>query len=468
MNKYYLLLILLMTTFFGCKQDQNQANKNLAPVVEEPLRKPGDFSLPDWAISANLYEVNLRQYTKEGTFNAFVEHLPRLQEMGVDILWFMPIYPISKAKRKGPLGSYYAVSDYKAVNPEFGSMKDFDRMVEAIHAHGMRIILDWVPNHTGWDHAWITEHKDWYTQDSLGNIIDPIDPGTGESWGWTDVADLNYDNEEMRAEMIKDMSYWVTDKKIDGFRMDVAHNVPDDFWREVRDGLFSYGRPLFMLAEAEMENHRNRRYFHAGYGWSMHHMLNEIAKGTKKPSYIDTLLLEDKKKYNKGFNIQFTSNHDENTWNGTVMERMGEAHLTFAALTHTLTGMPLVYGGQEEPLSKRLKFFEKDEIGFGKYEYADFYTRLNKLKHENPSIWNGKHGGPPNRMLIDNESVYAFIRHKEGYKVIGLFNLTDKPTVVKLPVGLKGINVMTGQSLRWMADTELELDPWQFYVIKNK
>lgn len=468
--KKFLLLSLFLICLFACKQEGNQSEVKEAtppPVVEEVLRNPGDFSLPDWAEKANLYEVNLRQYTKEGTFKAFVKHLPRLKEMGVDILWFMPIFPISKTKRKGTLGSYYAVSDYTKVNPEFGTMKDFDKMVRAIHEAGMHLILDWVPNHTGWDHKWITEHKDWYTQDSNGNIIDPIDPGTGESWGWTDVADLNYDNKEMRAQMIKDMAYWVTEKKIDGFRMDVAHNVPDDFWQEVRDDLFSYGRPLFMLAEAEMLNHRNNSYFHAGYGWSMHHLFNEIAQGKKSPTYIDTLLKHDRKNYNKGFNIQFTSNHDENAWNGTVMERMGDAHKAFAALAFTLSGMPLLYGGQEEPLRKRLEFFEKDDIGFEKYEYADFYRRLNKLKDDSPAIWNTR-GGKVRKILINNEDIYGFIRYNNGYKVICLFNLTDKKIDLLLPVGLRGTDVLTDELVSWSSKTHMQLDPWQFYVLKNK
>jgi len=381
---------------------------------------------------------------------------------------FMPIYPSSQKNRKGTLGSYYAISDYKAVNPEHGTMEDFDNMVQAIHDHGMHLILDWVPNHTGWDHRWITEHKDWYTQDKDGNIIDPIDPGTGKSWGWTDVADLNYDNKDMRDEMINDMSFWVTEKNIDGFRMDVAHNVPDDFWKQVRDALFAHRKPLFLLAESEVGSHRNNRFFHSTYGWSMHHLMNDIAKGKKKPSDIDTLMKKDRREFKKGFHIHFTSNHDENTWNGTAIERMGDAHKAFAAFAATYDGMPLLYGGQEEPLNKRLEFFEKDNIDFQNYEYADFYKKLFSLKHNNPALWNGRHGGKAEKMLIDNEQAYCFIRTKNGQKVIGLFNLTDKPTTVKIPVGLKGFNAMNDKPLRWMANDEIKLKPWQFYIIRNK
>jgi len=466
--KYCYFLFLSILIFSSCKQSvdkiETKETKNTSAAEN---KKTSNFDLPSWAVSANIYEVNLRQYTKEGTFKAFIDHLPRLKKMGVDILWFMPIYPISEKNRKGTLGSYYAVSDYKAVNPEHGTMTDFDNMVSAIHSLGMHIILDWVPNHTGWDHTWITDHKEWYTQDKDGNVIDPIDPGTGKSWGWTDVADLNYDKEEMRKEMISDMAFWVREKKIDGFRMDVAHNVPDDFWEAARDELFNQGREIFMLAEAEMENHLNSRSFHANYGWSMHHLFNEIAKGEKKPSHIDLLLAEDKKKMQHGFHIYFTSNHDENTWAGTVMDRMGAAHKPLAALAATMDGMPLIYGGQEEPLNHRLEFFEKDDIGFGEYAYADFYKRLIDLKHSNKALWNGKHGGPLQKILDDNEQVYAFTREKAGDKVTAIFNLTDKATSITLEQAVTGTDAMTDQQIKWKAQTAVALDPWQYYVVSS-
>jgi len=462
--------VLLIITTIGCKQEVKESTApapvTTPPVVEE-LRSPTDYSLPEWAKDANLYEVNIRQFTEEGTFKAFMEHIPRIKSLGVDILWFMPMYPISKKKRKGTLGSYYAVSDYKAVNPEFGTMADFEAMVAAIHAAGMHLILDWVPNHTGWDHHWITEHPEWYTQDAEGNIIDPIDPGTGKSWGWTDVADLNYDNAEMRKEMISDMIFWIKEKNIDGFRMDVAHNVPDDFWLECRNALFAERRPLFMLAESEIESHRNNRYFHATYGWKMHHLLNEIAQGKKSPAEIDKLLIEDRKNFRKGFHIHFTSNHDENTWNGTVMERMGDAHLAFSALAMTMDGMPLLYGGQEEPLEHRLAFFEKDNIDFGEYRYKNFYTRLMLEKHSNIAMWNGKYGGKAEKILINDDDIYGFIRKREGQKLIALFNLTDKQKTFDMPVGIKGTNILTDEKIKWYGNKEMSLEPWEFYLVRN-
>ena len=200
---------------------------------------------PEWVSNATIYEVNVRQFTPEGTFAAFEKELPRLKAMGVDILWLMPIHPIGELNRKGSLGSYYAVRDYRGINPEFGTHEDFSRLVAAAHQLGMKIIIDWVANHTSPDHLWIEEGRlDWYTLDSMGKV----QPTIGTDW-W-DVADLNYDNEELRSEMIECMSYWVRDFNIDGYRCDVAGWVPMDFWTRARASLDQI-KPVFMLAEAE-------------------------------------------------------------------------------------------------------------------------------------------------------------------------------------------------------------------------
>jgi len=247
-----MILICFVLSFFACNNsnptiDNLSKNEGTSSTLEKANMQD---HYPMWSKNANMYEVNIRQFTPEGTFAAFTKHIPRLQEMGVDILWFMPIYPISETKKKGSLGSYYAVSDFTKVNPEFGTLADFQTMVQTIHDAGMKVILDFVPNHTGWDHIWISSHPDYYTQDKDGNIVDPIDPSTGKSWGWTDVADLNFDNADMRKNMIKDMLYWLDKENVDGYRMDVAHGVPVDFWGEVSTALTEAKTDVFMLAES--------------------------------------------------------------------------------------------------------------------------------------------------------------------------------------------------------------------------
>ncbi len=445
-------------TAVSCKQS------NVAMTQDSPLTR---VTPPKWSHAANIYEVNIRQYTPEGTFNALRQHLPRLKNMGVDILWLMPIHPISVPKRKGTLGSYYAVSDFRAVNPLFGNHEDFKKLVDEIHAQGMYVILDWVPHHTGWDHPWIHQHPEYYNKNDKGEIRDPINEETGEPWDWTDVAELNLEHPDMRRQIIDDMIYWIEDFHIDGFRVDHAHGVAADYWDEVSNTLAGLNKPLFMLAEGEETYLRNDSSFVATYAWKMHHLMNDIAQGKKDVNQIDSLLADERKQYTYGYHMYFTSNHDENSWAGTEFERMGEGHKTFAALCATLDGMPLMYSGQEEPLRKRLEFFEKDTIPFDKFEYAEFYTRLHHLKHMNKALWNGPHGGLSRRINTSGQ-VYAFVREKEGVQCIGIFNLSPKMQSTTLQVPIKNLkNVFSDQKMNLNPDDSIELAPWEFLILSS-
>lgn len=467
-------VILLITIFFiySCNQTspESSSDENQPTPKTEKSSTENRSNVPPWAKSANIYEVNLRQYTSEGTFKAFERHLPRLKKMGVDILWLMPIFPVSEKNRKGTLGSYYAVSDYKNTNPDYGSLEDFKSLVKKIHDLNMYVILDWVPNHTGWDHTWITEHPNWYTQDKNGKIIDPINPETNQSWGWTDVADLNYDNMAMRRAMIDDMLFWITDYGIDGFRCDVAHGVPLNFWEEATKTLYKE-KPLFMLAESELTDLRNKDYFVMDYGWKLHHLMNKISKGINSAIDLDVYLAEDKALYQNGYNMHFTSNHDENSWNGTVFERMGDAHLAMAVLASTIEGMPLIYSGQESANKKRLEFFEKDTIEWGDYKYSEFYQTLNELKHKNPALWNGKDGGDLIRINSDDDqSIFAFMRQKGENKVIVILNLSKVPKEFKLQgadyVGEYN-NIFAMRTTTMSEDMMMNLAPWEYMVLSN-
>jgi glycosidase len=472
MKKIILLSLLIVVS---CKTDNTKS----------VLSKDGILSLPEWAKNANVYEVNVRQFSDKGTFNEFARHLPRLKKMGVDILWLMPIHPISmknrkakgdlnvediesEAERKNYLGSPYSVANYTEVNPEFGTMEDFESLVSKTHELGMKIIIDWVPNHTGWDNPWITEHPEWYTQDEEGNIIDPIDYNTGESWGWTDVADLNYDNQDMRKEMIKSMQFWLDEADIDGFRVDVAHGIPQDFWNQMTPKLVDSKKDIFLLAESEVPSHRNENTYHATYGWSFHHLLNEIAKGEKRAEDIDKWYAEDTTKFKKGLSLMFTSNHDENTWAGTVFDRMGDAHKALAALTLCFEGIPLVYSGQEEPLRHRLKFFEKDNINFKNLEYESFYKKFLTLKHRNEALWNGPYGGKIEKIIFDKD-VYGFKREKNGDVFIGVFNLSDERQEFNIThaAELGMTDRMTNKHKNWQKGMVAAMRPWQFYIFSN-
>jgi glycosidase len=437
-------------------------------AMKETVVESNRVTPPEWSKNANIYEVNIRQYTPEGTFEAFRQHLPRLKEMGVEILWLMPIHPISVPKRKGTLGSYYAVSDFRAINPLFGDHEDFQQLVDSVHALDMHIIIDWVPHHTGWDHPWIKDHPDYYNTAENGEIRDPINEETGEPWGWTDVAELNLSNQNMRRQIIDDMIYWIEDFNIDGFRVDHAHGVPADYWDEVSKTLAGLNKPLYMLGEGEHDYLRNDSSFVAGYAWKFHHMLNNIAKGENTVNELDTILEADRSLYTFGYNMYFTSNHDENSWAGSEFERMGDGHLAFAALCATIDGIPLIYSGQEEPLNKRLEFFEKDTIPFGNYAYQDFYTTLLNLKKENQALWNGLDGGLSKR-INESDHVYAFIREKEGDKFVGVFNLSDKPQTTQLNVPVENLmNVFAEKTETIDTSTQIALAPWEYRLYSNK
>ena len=467
MNKCIIILFSILLIGTSCKQDAN-TNTNQTSVGINTIPTNNKRQLPGWARQANIYEVNVRQYTPEGTFEAFAEHLPRLKKMGVDILWFMPVFPISDTKKKGALGSYYAVSDFRKTNPEFGSKEALQDVIDKAHALGMRVILDWVPNHTGWDHVWIKTNPEYYTQDATGNIIDPVDPETGESWGWTDVADLNYDNPDMRKQMIDDMLYWVKDHKIDGFRMDVAHNVPNDFWADASSQLFAANDALYMLAESENVDHVNNGYFHTIYGWALHHMMNDIAKGKKNVNDLHNLLMEKKSQMKQGSMMNFITNHDENSWAGTVEERMGPAAKAFAVLAMTMDGVPLIYSGQEEPLDHRLEFFEKDNINFKKFANSKLYKTLLDLKHRNKALGNNEFSAPLIR-LGDSEHIYAYMKEKEGDKFAVMINLSGERQQIKLTESVVGMtDLLTGRKVEMGQGTIKSFDPWEYWIASNR
>jgi alpha-amylase len=455
-----LIVIGIGLSFFGCK------SRGTNIETEQKMNRVGVNGWPNRAKSANIYEVNIRQYTPEGTFNAFRKHLPRLKEMGVDILWFMPIFPISEKKRKGSLGSYYAVADFRSTNPQFGTMEDFQLIIKEAHSLGMKVILDWVPNHTGWDHHWITDHPEYYTKDSSGNITDPLDEN-GKSMGWADVADLDFGNHDMRSAMINDMIFWLEKYDIDGFRQDMALLVPLDFWQQTITSLKAIKSDLFMLAESEVHDHLNQHCFNAVYGWSLHHILNDIAKGKSNVNAIDQWYQNERTQIKSGVYMHFTSNHDENSWSGSEIERMGEAHQAFAVLTHTLDGIPLVYSGQEEPMPKRLEFFEKDDIGFKDYAYADFYRILNEVKHHNAALWNAEYGGQLSRIL-NHDHIFAFERIKDENKILVMINLSKQKQEVRSDRIIAGRDIFTGLPVNFSVGDQISLKPWEYVVVAQK
>lgn len=347
-----------------------------------------------------VYEMNIRQYTPEGTFAAAQEHLPRLKELGVDIVWLMPIYPIGVKERKGTLGSYYAISDYCATNPEFGSLEDFDNFVKEAHKLDLRVVLDWVANHTSPDAKWINEcPADWYVRDSLGNTV--------VNYDWYDIAELNYDNRAVWDEMKKSMHFWM-ERGIDGFRCDMACEVPLEFWQETIAELRAKYPGIYMLAEGEEPKLHSQCDFNSSYAWELHHLMNAITRGEKGVSDLLAYIEKDSQRHpENAFRLMFTSNHDENSWAGTEFERMGDAAKVMAVLTFTLpNSQPLIYTGQEMGWNKRFEFFEKDHIpAWEENEYGEFYKWLIDVKHNNPALAAGEKGGEFNVISSDNNTL---------------------------------------------------------------
>ncbi len=449
-----LFTLVLISFLYACSSQQETTQDESSEVIP--------VSFPERAKDMVMYEVNTRQHTPEGTFKAFMPHIERIKNMGVDILWFMPIQPIGVENRKGGLGSYYSISDYKGINSEHGSLEDFKAIVDKAHELDMLVIIDWVANHTAWDHHWMADHPDYYTTDSLGNVISPVAD-------WSDVADLNYDNEAMKLEMINDMKYWVEAADIDGFRCDVASWVPMEFWNQAKDSLDQV-KDLFMLAEAD-EYQMHNDAFQMTYSWGMHHTMNSISKGEMNADSIATFLEKDRSKYQrKDFRLQFTSNHDENSWNGTVKERFGDAAKTHAVLASTIQGMPLLYSGMEAGLDKRLRFFEKDTIDWSSLPLEDFYTTLFELKANNEALWNGEYGAPSKRINTQDNTanVYAFIREQNENQVIVILNFSDAEQSVTLDEGAPrgSFNDAFGTKMELTGEA-ITLAPFGYYVLTN-
>ena len=478
MKKLFFLIAMLLAV--ACKTDKKVDVANSDQVTKDSISPISDTIIE----KSVIYEANIRQYSPKGTFAEFTKDIPVIKELGVQIIWVMPINPISEIRRKATgdkftseiadekerakyLGSYYAVSDYKAVNPEFGDLDDFKNLVNTAHENDMYVILDWVPNHTGWDHPWITEHPDYYTHNDKGEIIDPSDPVTGKSFGWTDTADLNYDNPEMRKAMIADMKYWITTANIDGFRCDVAGEVPVDFWKDAITELRAT-KDIFMLAEADKpELLKGNNVFDMQYAWGLLHILNDVASGKTDVKAIDDYMTKiDTVLEVDDIYMNIITNHDENSWNGTLKDRMPDSKETFTALIYALPGMPLIYSGQEYDLSYALKFFEKDSIPKTRGAYFELLKRLGELKNNNMALSGGKQAASYKRIATtDNANILAFEREKEGKKLIFVANLSKTPVKASIDYSGDFKDYLSGETVTLKPKDKLQFSAWEYFIL---
>ena len=443
MKKVFIVLSIIAAAVGCCRK-----------VAEKPVH-------PEWSYNSVMYEVNIRQFSQEGTFKGVEAQLPRLQKLGVDILWLMPMYEIGTVERKGTLGSYYAISDYRKVNPEFGTMEDFESLLAKAHELGFKVILDWVANQTAPDHIWMTtEPADFYERDSLGNAIWEYD--------WTDTRSLNYENEAVWAAQDSCMRFWL-DKGVDGFRCDAAGEMPAKFWEAVLPAMNADYPDAYFLAEAEKPGLVNPDVtFDATYAWELHHLMNSIARGEKTVADLKDYVARDAEATPaSAYRLMFTSNHDENSWAGTEFERMGDAADVMAVLCFTLPkGQPLIYTGQEIGLDRRLAFFEKDPItDWSANKYTDFFTALVDLRHSNPALAAGEKGGPVVWLDGFADGILAFSREVEGNKVIVLANLTAEALPIHVELDGDYISAFGDDLAGEFIDGMLE--PWDYIVLQK-
>lgn len=460
MKKNQLLLpVLCILLLNGYKTKDKEPAATRDPYAPKPYV---ELKHPEWSRNATIYEVNIRQFTPEGTFQAFEAHLPRLKEMGVDILWLMPIHPIGEKNRKGTLGSEYSVKDYLGVNPEYGNLEDFKALVKKIHSMGMYIILDWVANHSAWDNPLATEHPDWYTKSEEGNF-------QPTPWyDWDDVIDFDYNVPAMRKYMTDALKYWVKEADIDGYRCDVAGFIPVDFWDNARKELDAI-KPVFMLAEWESRD-LYKRAFDMTYSWSLWEKMKEATIHHKGASALIEYMAHDVGSVPKdAYRMTFTDNHDKNSWEGNQFSNFGEGLEACMVFCSVVNGMPLIYGGQEAGLNKSLKFFDKDSISWQPHRFADIYKKLFALKHKNQALWNGAWGGEMVRIYSDKmQEVVSFSREKNRDKIIALINFTDKPVAVKLKTKYHSgtyTDWFTGTGYTFKGDDEMSLEAWGYRVL---
>lgn len=456
-NLFYLTILLcFFTTSYSQTRDPRYQPK---PYVE--------ITHPEWTKNATIYEVNIRQYTPEGTFKAFEKHLPRLKKMGVDIIWLMPVHPIGELHRKGTLGSYYSVKDFKGINPDFGSLADFKSLVNKIHSMGMHVIIDWVGNHSAWDNPLAKQHPDWYTKTREGKF-------QPTPWyDWDDVIDFDYNNADFRKYMTDALKYWVSQTDIDGYRCDVAGFIPVDFWENARAEL-DHIKPVFMLAEWESRD-LYKKSFDMTYSWTLWDKLKQATVEKKGVPALFEYMAHDVNSFPfDSYRMTFTDNHDKNSWEGNQFSNFGPGLEGAMVLCSTLNGMPLVYSGQEAGLDRSLAFFEKDPIEWKDHKFYSMYEKLFHLKHNNQALWNGKWGGEMERITNDHMNrILSFYREKNNDAVLTVINFSDQETEVKLDTKyIKNhyTELFSGTPLIVSEDkTALKVEAWGYRVfVKNK
>ncbi len=377
----------------------------------------------DWVKDAVIYEIFPRAYSEKGTFKEIESDIPRLKKLGISVIWLMPIHPIGEVKRKGTYGSPYSVKDYYKINPDYGTEEDFRSLVKTAHKNGIKVIIDLVINHTSWDNELIVKHPDWYIRNENGEVVSP-------NSDWTDVADLNYDNPELRKYMIEMMKYWVREFDIDGYRCDVAGLVPIDFWDEARRELDKI-KPVLMLAEGSLPE-QHLEAFDLTYSWNVYDALSRIIRKGHLPSALDGVFESEKYKFPRGsLRLRFNENHDK----PRATRFFGyDGALVSALIVNTIPGVPLIYNGQEFGDTNNLSLFEKETIlqdtnSERSRRFYAFYKKIFNFRKNSLAL---RRGEMIKAKTLNDDKVYAFWRKFENETVLAIANLSTWGVTTKL------------------------------------
>lgn len=453
--------MIILVTFLGCNKSQNNSTSQSTALDSYQPEKYVNLKHPEWSKNAAIYQLNTRQFTEEGTFRAAQDQLPRLKELGVDIIWLMPMHPIGEKNRKGSLGSPYSVKDYYGVNPEFGNLQDLKNFVNEAHKMDMYVILDWVANHTAWDNDLVKEHPDWYDKDYKGDFRPT------PWWDWSDIIDLDFNKPEVRKYMTDALKYWVKEANVDGYRCDVAGFVPLDFWNNARKELDAI-KPVFMLAEWEFRD-LHAQAFDMTYAWSWNETMHKICMGQKDVYGLHHYYSWNECAFPKNsLRMTFTSNHDKNSWEGTMFEQFGDGLEAAIVLSVVGEGMPLIYNGQEAGNDKRLEFFEKDPIQWKNHYIGDLYKNLFFLMKQNTALWHARWGATMVKVPNNHEAeVLSFIRENEKDKVFAVFNFSKTKKIVNFKETLHHGNYTdfsTDKKVIINENSSINLKPWSYKV----
>ncbi|WP_083822418.1 alpha-amylase family glycosyl hydrolase [Brumicola nitratireducens] len=442
-------------------------NARATIILKYPVIPHVKHSTPLWASNASIYQVNVRQFSPSGTFKAVNTQLLRLKQLGVSIIWLMPIHEIGQVKRKGTLGSPYAVKDYYSINAELGTDAELKELIEHAHELELKVILDWVPNHSAWDNKLVTEHPHWYARDYKGDFR------PAPWWDWDDIIEFDYSQPDLREYMIDAMSYWVRKFDVDGFRCDVAGYIPNDFWRQAREALDEI-KPVFMLAE--WENRDLHEYaFDMTYAWSWNEVLHDIVHERASLDKLRKYYSWNERAWPKeAMRMTFVSNHDENAWEGTPSEKFGDAEHACIVLSCLGQGMPLIHNGQEAGETKRLAFFEKDCIEWQEHSTGALYTQLLSLRQRYTALWNAEHGALMHQVPNNHQqAIFSFVRQDSESKWFMIFNFSNEHKQVSFKEDLftdEYIDVFESSPCLHdlFADFELDLEPWEYRIFMRK